>query len=116
MKKSVVRCPFCDKKINGKNFQGFDYFCCECGYSFNCLEEEKINKTKTRISSEEFMSIVLNGINEIYELSDEQRAILISFYSRNIKCFYKEIALLQVESFYEILSKEKELKLLKDIL
>lgn len=119
-------CPFCkSKKISVyeafntyvfKNTQ--QYICHNCGCVF---EEDTICRERlitTKISKEEFFDIIFTAIRNIKGndfLSEEDKNTIEKEYLGVVQTFYKEVAHMQAEAFYEADCKRRELLFIKEL-
>lgn len=97
------------------------YNCTNCGCAFSDLEYDSICfKTSTKISKKEFFDIIFEALCDIFKFKEEdkslQRRHLEQMYKGVIKTYYKEIAELQAEAFYEANSEIEGYILFKELL
>ncbi len=119
-------CPFCkSKKISFydayntcvfKDCQ--QYICHNCGCVF---EEDTVCRDRpitTEISKKEFFEIIYTAIRNIKGsdfLSKEDKASIEKEYSGAVQTYYKEVAQMQAEAFYEADCKRREFLLLQEL-
>ncbi|MCM1196915.1 MAG: hypothetical protein NC310_07615, partial [Roseburia sp.] len=110
-----VCCPLCGNKnlsrsevhSNEKYFL-FDFddkwICKNCGCFFSEGEEYHEKQAATKISKKKFFEIIFDAINEIYGsnyLTKEKQKEIIELYDSHLTTYYKEVAELQANLFYE---------------
>lgn len=124
-----ICCPLCGSKdltksqvsTNEKYFL-FDFdnkwLCKNCGCFFSEKEKYCGKFAATKISKKEFFEIIFIAIKEICGknyLSKEMKKDIIDLYKFNIKTYYKEVAELQANLFYETDCKNKEFWLMRQM-
>ncbi|MDE5546717.1 MAG: hypothetical protein K2I88_04560 [Anaeroplasmataceae bacterium] len=124
-----VCCPLCGSKILSKSevspnekYFLFDFdnkwICKNCGCFFSEQEEYYGKLAATKISKKEFFSIIFEAIREIsgrkYLTKDKQKEVM-DLYNLNIKTYYKEVAELQANLFYETDCRHKEYWLMQQV-
>ncbi|MDE5566087.1 MAG: hypothetical protein K2I77_03775, partial [Anaeroplasmataceae bacterium] len=97
-----IKCQFCKskeiKKIPGSINE---YYCSDCGYAFN-LEDVNSKRKLTRITKNEFFSIIFNAYSEVVK----EKKLNVDFKKKieslfpSFKNFYKEIAEAYVNVIY----------------
>ncbi len=122
MENKKIICPFCHssdiRSFNNNNMNHSSnqenadlYSCLNCGCAFK--KDDKIDDwhQPTEITKEEFFAIILTAINDVFgpfaDL-DLQKRKIENMYKGIIKTYYKEIAVLQAEAFYEADSEYEE--------
>lgn len=124
-----VCCPLCGNKelsrsevpSNEKYFL-FDFdnkwICKNCGCFFSENEEYNGKLAATKISKKKFFGIIFEAISDIcgrkYLTKDRQKEV-IALYESNIKTYYKEVAELQANLFYETDCRRKEYWLMRKV-
>lgn len=129
MKSKKNICPFChstdildfndsDMNYSSNLKKSKLYSCLNCGCAFNGDENLDNWQPPTEISKKEFFNIILEAINDVFgpfDDLDDQRKRLEEMYEGIVKTYYKEIAILQAEAFYEADSEYERDLFIKEI-
>lgn len=109
MVKKLVECPFCNNNNVQKMGKKF-YLCENCGCVYNAEENNKVLASLTKISKEEFFSIIFNAFQALLgnKLDFRIKREIEKEFSVKVHTYYKEIANLYAEAIYEIDSDAKE--------
>lgn len=124
-----VCCPLCGSRVLSKSqvstnekYFLFDFdnkwICKNCGCFFSENDEYYGKLAATKISKKEFFAIIFAAIEEICGknyLTKEMQKEIIELYKTNIKTYYKEVAELQANLFYEADCRHKEYWLMKQV-
>lgn len=109
MTKKLEECPFCSRKDIQK--LGKSYYICEnCGCIYSANEDNKVLASLTKVSKEEFFSIIFSAFQALLgrKLDARIKKEIEKEFSAKVHTYYKEIASLYAEAIYEIDSDEKE--------
>ncbi|MDE7213826.1 MAG: hypothetical protein K2N42_04535 [Anaeroplasmataceae bacterium] len=124
-----VCCPLCESRelsrsevnANEKYFL-FDFdnkwVCKNCGCFFSEDEVYYGKQAATKISKREFFGIIFRAIKVISGkkyLTKEKQKEIIELYKANIKTYYKEVAELQANLFYEADCRQKDYWLIQQL-
>lgn len=116
------KCPLCEKETLEKispNEQFFSFsiepqwICSNCGSYFTNENLGSVFKGN-KISKREFFSIIFQSAKEVFHVSHLSKDIkekIMLYYKGRIKAYYREIAEVQAELFYEIASKLQEFEM-----
>ena len=124
-----VCCPLCESRdlsrsdvnVNEKYFL-FDFdnkwVCKNCGCFFSENEIYYGKQAATKISKREFFEIIFRAIREICGrkfLTKKKQKDIIELYKTNIKTYYREVAELQANLFYEADCRKKDYWLIQQL-
>lgn len=108
-------------RLENINFGEKAYNCYNCGCAFSDIDVAITNESRpTPITKKEFFDIIFEALCDIFSFKEEdklkKRRQLEKMYKGIVKTYYKEIAILQAEEFYEVESELKGYHFLKNIM